>query len=146
MRALVGLCGLLSLAAAALHAGLVGEHLREWWGYGYFFIIASLAQGVYGLVLLALPDRPSWEPGHWRRFRVKLYSAGIAGNGFVLILYAITRTVGIPFGPAAGEVEPVEALGLATKAIELLTVGGLAILLQRARAEARHPAAHIAHV
>lgn len=135
--AVARVCGVLSLAAAALHAGLVEEHLREWWGYGLFFILASVAQGVYGLVLLALPSRPDWEPAQWRRFRIRLFAAGIAGNGAVLVLYTVTRTVGIPFfGPDAGEVEPVDALGLATKAIELLTVLALAWLMQRARAEA----------
>ena len=136
--AVARVCGVLSLAASALHAGLVDEHLREWWGYGLFFIVASVAQGVYGLVLLALPSHPtSWEPAQWRDWRVRLYAAGIIGNGAVLVLYTVTRTVGIPFfGPAAGEVEPVDALGLMTKGIELLTVLVLAWLLQRARAEA----------
>ena len=133
----------LSLLAAALHAGLVDDHLDEWWGYGLFFILASLAQGVYGLVLFALPGRPTrWDPAHWRTFRLRLYATGVLGNGLVLVLYAVTRTVGIPlFGPAAGEVEPVDALGLATKAVELLTILLLAILLQRTRAEGRHPTA-----
>ncbi len=129
--------GVLSLAASALHAGLIEEHLGEWWGYGLFFILASVAQGLYGLILLAMPSRPSWDPAEWRHWRTRMYAAGIVGNGAVLVLYTVTRTVGIPlFGPAAGEVEPVDALGLATKAIELLTVLGLAWLLHRARAEA----------
>ena len=134
--AVARVCGVLSLAAAALHAGLVDQHLDEWWGYGLFFILASIGQGLYGLILLALPVRPAWDPESWRRWRVRLYATGIAGNGAVLVLYTVTRTVGIPlFGPEAGEVEAVDALGLTTKAVELLTVLGLAWLMQRARAE-----------
>lgn len=140
-HALVRICGLLSLAAAALHAGLVEEHLDEWWGYGFFFIAASLAQGVYGLVLLALPRQPPWEASQWRAFRLRLFSAGVIGNLAVVALYTLTRSVGIPFfGPAAGEVEPVEAFGLATKAVEMLTVVGLLVLVQRLRGQdARQP-------
>lgn len=137
-HALARVCGLLSLAAAALHAGLVEDHLGEWWGYGLFFIAASLGQGLYGLILLALPHRPSsWDAEHWRAWRVKLFGVGVAGNVAVIVLYTVTRSVGIPFvGPAAGEVEPVEALGLATKAIEMLTVAGLLVLVQRLRRRA----------
>jgi hypothetical protein len=133
-HALARICGVLSLAAAALHAGLVEEHMDEWWGYGSFFITASLAQGLYGLVLLALPRQPPWEASQWHTFRLRLFSAGVIGNLAVIALYALTRSVGIPLlGPAAGEVEPVEAFGLATKAVELLTVGGLLVLVHRLR-------------
>lgn len=143
-QSLARVCGLLSLAAAALHAGLVEEHLGEWWGYGFFFLLASLAQGVYGLVLLALPLRPSsWDAEAWRTWRLRLFAVGVAGNVAVIVLYTITRSVGIPFfGPAAGEVEPVEALGLATKAIEMLTVAGLLVLVHRLRRPA--PSASVA--
>lgn len=134
-RVLVRLVATAMLAAAALHAGLVDEHLQEWWGYGLFFIVASIAQAIYGLVLFALPRRPSWDPAHWRAWRVRLYTAGLLGNAFVLLLYVATRTVGVPFGPNRGDVEPVSPLGLATKGFELLAVAGLAVLLRRARGE-----------
>lgn len=126
---LVRVAATLSIAASALHAGLVDDHLDEWWGYGLFFIVASLAQGVYGLVLFALPARPSWEATAWRRWRRGLYKAGVAGNLAVLALYIVTRTSGIPlFGPEAGEVEPVGVLDLVTKGIELLLVACLLAL------------------
>ncbi|MEK6975866.1 MAG: hypothetical protein AABY18_05945 [Candidatus Thermoplasmatota archaeon] len=134
-QALARVCGVLSLAAAAMHAGLVDEHLEEWWGYGLFFILASLAQGLYGLILLALPLRPAWDPEDWRVWRLRLFTAGIVANVAVIVLYTISRSTGIPlFGPAAGEVEPIEALGLATKAVEMLTVLGLLVLVRRLRA------------
>ena len=131
-RALVRLAATLSLLAASLHAALVEAHLEEWWGYGLFFVVASVAQGGYGLLLFALPARPRWEPGAWRSWRRRLYAAGIVGNLAVIGLYAVTRTVGIPwFGPAAGEVEAVGSLDLPTKAAEALTVACLALLSWR---------------
>lgn len=139
-RALVRLAAALSLVAAALHAGLIGQHLREWWGYGAFFVLASIAQGVYGLILFALPARPAWDIVAWRIWRQRLYVAGIVGNAAVIGLYLVTRTVGVPFvGPARGEVEPVGALDLATKAIEALLIAALLLLRWRAAREGNPP-------
>jgi hypothetical protein len=119
----------LSLLAAALHAALVEDHLQEWWGYGLFFIAASIAQGVYGLVMFAMPARPPWAQERWRTWRRRLYMAGIVGNLSILALYVVTRTVGIPFfGPEAGEVEAVGAIDVVTKLAEVALVGCLAFL------------------
>ncbi|MHB1262286.1 MAG: hypothetical protein ACYC2H_11290 [Thermoplasmatota archaeon] len=135
-RALVRAAAAMSLLAAAVHAGLIGEHLREWWGYGAFFVLASLAQGTYGLILLALPARPNWDVLAWRAWRRRLYLAGAAGNAAVIGLYVVSRTLGVPFvGPAEGEVEPVGALDLATKATEALLVGSLLLLRWRVARE-----------
>lgn len=143
-RVLVRVAAALSLVAAAIHAGLVGEHLREWWGYGAFFVLASIAQGAYGLVLLALPARPAWDVLDWRRWRERLYVAGAAGNTAVIGLYVVSRTLGVPFaGPAQGEVEPVGALDLATKATEALLVACLLVLRWRASREGLGAAAPI---
>lgn len=130
----------LCLAAAALHAALVEEHLDEWWGYGLFFVLASIAQGILGLVLFAVPSRPDWPAAEWRAWRMRLYLAGILGTLAVLALYVVTRTVGIPlFGPEAGSVEPVGRLDLPTKTAELLTVALLAALYRGAKAEDVEP-------
>jgi hypothetical protein len=139
-QALVRLAAALSLAAAALHAALVQQHLQEWWGYGLFFVVASVAQGGYGLLLFALPARPRWDAAQWRAWRRGLYAAGMVGNLAVIGLYVVTRTVGIPwFGPAAGEVEAIGDLDLATKGAELLTVACLALLTYRVGREAAAP-------
>lgn len=57
----------LSLGAAIIHAWMMPEHFQEWWGYGAFFLITTIAQGVYGFALLRLV---------WRW----LFPIGIAGN------------------------------------------------------------------
>ncbi len=135
-RALVRVAAALSLLAAAVHAGLIGQHLQEWWGYGAFFVLASIAQGAYGLVLLALPARPNWEAQAWRAWRQRLYLAGALGNLAIIGLYLITRTAGIPFaGPAQGQVEPVGALDFATKVTEALLVASLLLLRWRTTQE-----------
>jgi FtsP/CotA-like multicopper oxidase with cupredoxin domain len=112
----------LSLIAALMHAWAMPEHFEEWWGYGAFFLIAAAAQACYGLALLRWPGR-------------SLLLLGVAGNLSVVSLWAVTRTVGIPFfGPHAGEVEGVGAVDLSATVAELALVTVLlAALLPSAR-------------
>ena len=106
----------MSLGAAAVHIWVVPEHFREWWGYGTFFLVAALAQGLYGIALLKLA-------GRW------LYPIGIAGNLAIIVLYVVTRTDGIPLlGPHAGEVEQLSAIGMASKLVEIILVFALIAL------------------
>ena len=112
----------LSLLAAAMHLGVVPEHLEEWWGYGAFFLVLAAAQGPYGFGLLRRP--PS---------RPYLLLLGVAGNLAVAILWLVTRTTGIPLlGPHAGETEGVGVLDLACALAEVGIVAGLGALAMRA--------------
>jgi manganese oxidase len=115
----------LSLIAALMHAWAMPEHFREWWGYGIFFLIAAVAQACYGLALL-----------RWRGRSLLLL--GVVGNLSVVSLWAVTRTVGIPFfGPHAGEVEGVGAVDLLATAAELTLITALlAALLAPAQSPA----------
>jgi manganese oxidase len=109
----------LSLIAAAMHAWAMPEHLEEWWGYGTFFLIAATAQACYGLALLR---RPGWL----------LLLLGVVGNLSVVSLWAVTRTVGIPFfGSHAGEVERVGMVDLSATVAELALVTVLLAALLR---------------
>ena len=92
----------LSLLAAAMHLWVVPEHLGEWWGYGMFFVILAVAQGLYAFVLLRRPCRT-------------FLLLGVGGNLAVAILWLVTRTTGIPLlGPHARKVEGVGAPGRRT--------------------------------
>jgi hypothetical protein len=124
----------------------VQEHFEEWWGYGTFFIVASVAQGVYGLILLDVLPIPSavirrlpWREsadGSSRTF----YLLGILGNAAIIALYVVTRTVGIPFfGPEAGEVEALSAISVVSKVIELALIVCLAALVRSTPAELTRP-------
>jgi hypothetical protein len=54
------------------------------WGYGVYFLVAGAAQAFCaGLLLL------------WTRRWV--FVMGILGNSSILLLYAVTRTLGVPF-------------------------------------------------
>lgn len=123
-----------SLAAGMIHGLNIQEHLNEWWGYGLFFLFAAAAQVVYGLVLLVRPWQYD-ETGGRRdgsRYSRRFYLAGIATNCFFILLYLVTRTVGVPLlGPAAGRVETVTVLGVLTKLAEAALVACLLTLLRR---------------
>ena len=127
---------LLSIAAGLMHGLNVQEHLAEWWGYGFFFLFAAAAQFLYGLVLVVQPwnyDQTGGRRdggGYARAF----YRAGIVGNSFLILLYLVTRTVGIPWlGPAAGETEPFTTIGLLTKLLEACLVACLWVLTRSSK-------------
>lgn len=98
----------LSVAAGLIHVIAAPSHFEEWIGYGLFFLIAATAQVLYALLLLI------------EKSNRELLFTGLLGNGLIIGLYLVTRTVGIPFfGPKAGEVEAVGALDAISKIIEL---------------------------
>jgi FtsP/CotA-like multicopper oxidase with cupredoxin domain len=111
----------LTLVAASMHTWVMPDHFEEWWGYGVFFLLVAVAQGLYGVALLR-------RPGPF------LFLLGIVGNLAVVVLYVVTRTVGIPFfGPHAGVVEEVGVLGLSATVMELALVIALVASLKLAR-------------
>ena len=109
----------LSLTAASIHLWAAPEHLGEWWGYGTFFLATALGQGLYGVALLL----------HGLGRPRSLLLLGAVGNLAIVVLYVLTRTVGVPLlGPHAGEVEGVAPLDLAATTSELVLVVALAAL------------------
>ena len=124
----------LSLVAALAHVWAMPEHFEEWWGYGGFFLVVALVQGLYGLGLLRRPARA-------------FLLFGAVGNFGVVSLYIVTRTVGVPFfGPHAGEIEGAGALGQAATAAELALVVALAGLWRFGRSAGVSPAVRGADV
>jgi hypothetical protein len=128
--------GGLSIAAALVHGVVSGGHAGEWWGYAAFFVVAALAQGIFGLLLLGAPWQYDaggrYDPLRGAPVAVSLYTAGIAGNLVLVLVYLVTRTVGIPLlGPEAGEVESVGADGVIANTSELALIACL-IGLRRA--------------
>jgi hypothetical protein len=100
---------ILSGAAAGIHLGVAPQHFGEWWGYGTFFVLAALGECAL-VALLAL------RPRAW------VVQAGIWATLATMLMYLLSRTSGIPLGPATGVVEPVELPGLAATAAEAALV------------------------
>ena len=115
----------LSALAGFIHILVTPDHFEEWIGYGLFFLIASAAQLMYALLLLAHGANRD------------LLLAGIIGNALIIGLWLVTRTIGIPFfGPEAGEVEAFGLLDNVSKIIEGALIVSLLILRRASGAEA----------
>ena len=115
----------LSLLAALIHLWVTPEHFEEWWGYGAFFLVAALAQALYAPLVVVWPTRI-------------VLLLGIGGNLTIVVLYLLTRTVGIPlFGPGAGEVEGVRFIDLCATTSEVGIAVALGALLRETTAERR---------
>jgi hypothetical protein len=111
---------MLSMLAGWIHVFFAPEHFQEWVGYGVFFVVASICQMLFSLMVVT--NTPP---------RRELLWAGILGNMALIALWGITRTIGIPFfGPSAGEVETVGPLDLIAQIAELALITCLIILLR----------------
>ena len=76
---------LLSAGAGIIHLAVLGPHLREFWLFGVFFAAAALAQLGWALLVMMRPSRRVWL-------------AGALGNALVIVVWILSRTVGLPFG------------------------------------------------
>ena len=126
----VGVCVIVSGSA---HGLVTQEHFQEWWGYGVFFLATAICLIGFGLALITDAIDPRYMPGDVNHLRRLMYAVGAAGNISILVLYLVTRTAGIPFGPGSGAVESVGLIDLVAKAAELLATAGLVVLLLKTR-------------
>ena len=109
----------LSLVAALAHLWVMPTHLKEWWGSGTFLLVAALAQTLYVPLLLRRPSRT-------------VLLLGVGGNLAIILLYVLTRTVGVPlFGPESGEVEEVGFVDVCATTSEVGIAVALGALLLR---------------
>ena len=49
--------------AALIHLWVAPEHFEQWWGYGYFFLVAAAAQLLYAPFLVRWPTSEVLEKG-----------------------------------------------------------------------------------
>ena len=119
------IAGALAIAAGTAHGGLTPSHMAEWWGYGAFFLAATIAQVILGLALLL----DAFEDGQLRR---SMYVAGLVGTALIVLMFVVSRTIGVPFaGPERGEIEALDLLGAVTTLAEVGTIAFLGLLLRR---------------
>lgn len=106
---LVRCAALLTAGAALVHVGVAGQHFSEWWAAGLFFLVVAAAQ-------------IGWALWAWARPATRtILLAGAAGSVALVLLWTVTRTSGLPFGPQAGVAEPVGAADVVSGLLELLT-------------------------
>jgi hypothetical protein len=117
-RLTAALVAVLSGAAAAIHLAAGPEHVEDLGDVGLGFYWAALFQAVF-VVAWLVSSRPRW-----------LAWVGIAGNGALIALWLLSRTVGLPVLPG---VEPVGTTDAICVAFE---VGLVVVLVSVLRARA----------
>jgi hypothetical protein len=103
--AAVLVAAVLSAGAGIVHAMVIPEHFSQDLLYGAFFGAAAAAQIGWSVLAAVRPHLPVMQ-------------AGVFGNGAVLCLWMLTRTVGVPLG-AAGQRESVGMLDAVCGLLEL---------------------------
>ena len=98
----------LLIVAAAIHLAVTPEHLHEWFAAGVFFLV--LAAGQLVLAGAVLRAKPGWP-----------VRAAVAVSLGCVVLWAVSRTTGLPFGPEAGMPERVGPMDTAAGLTEVLT-------------------------
>jgi hypothetical protein len=114
-RLTAALVAVLSGAAAAIHLAAGPEHVEELGDVGLGFYWAALFQAAF-VVAWLVSSRPRW-----------LAWVGIAGNGMLIALWLLSRTVGLPVLPG---VEPVGTTDAICVALEVGLVMVLASVLR----------------
>jgi hypothetical protein len=92
--------------SALIHFAVAPEHFAEWWGLGLFFVVCGQVQIGWALLL--------------GRFRGRcMLAVGAAGSLFLVLLWALSRTAGLPFGPDPGLPEPASLPDVLSVLLEL---------------------------
>lgn len=112
------LAALASFGAAVIHFAVVPAHWQEWVVAGQFFALLALFQLVWARAVLARPTN-------------LVLAGGVLLNLGAIALWVVSRTVGAPFGPHAGEPELVQAADLCALLLQLYVVMGAGWLCHR---------------
>lgn len=109
---------LLSAAAALVHVAVCPEHFGEALLYGVFFGVTAGCQLSWAILVATRNAR-------W------VAPAGLVGNAALVLLWAVTRTVGIPLGPEAGSVESLGVLDLLATTCEIGVLALCAVAIRQ---------------
>ena len=91
-----------------MHFAVAPEHFAEWWGFGLFFVLCAEVQLGWALLL-----------GRIRTNR--MLAVGIGGSLFLVAVWALSRTTGLPFGPEPGVPEEIGVPDVVSVVLELVT-------------------------
>jgi hypothetical protein len=121
---LIRCAALLTGGAALIHVGVSADHLQEWRAAGLFLLVSAAVQLGWALWCWS---RPSSR---------RILLAGAGGSVALALVWAVSRTSGLPLGPEAGVAEPVGVADSVCVALEVLSAG-LSVVAATAWAPAR---------
>ena len=90
-----------SVASAAIHFSVIGEHFHEAWYFGTFFAVVAWAQLAWAVGIVVRPSR-------------RMFLAGAVLQTVIVVIYFWSRTSGLPIGPEPWQPE---AWGLPRRAV-----------------------------
>lgn len=94
-RDLALVAAFLVFGSSLIHAGVTGDHFRHYWLFGVCFAVTSCLQAAWSALMYRNP------------LNRRLLVAGLAGNAALVVVWLISRTVGMPVGPDAWQPERV---------------------------------------
>jgi len=118
LPAAVSVAGASAAAAGFVHFAVAPQHFAEWWGFGAFFVVCGEVQLGWALLVRRVPGR-------------LVLSVGLAGSLLLVVVWAVSRTSGLPLGPEPLIPEAVGRPDLLAVALELVTAGCCAWGLRR---------------
>ena len=113
---------LLMFASSVIHAAVTAGHFAEYWLFGVLFAVVSIAQAMWTAQVYARP------------LDARLLVAGAVGNAALIVVWAISRTTGLPFGPHPGDPEPVgpaDTMAVVDELLVVLVVGAMLACMRR---------------
>jgi hypothetical protein len=120
---------LLSVASGVIHFASIDQQSGGYWLYYVLFAGLSIFQLGWAMLVFVRPSR-------------SVYVAGALVNAGAVGVWAVSRTVGVPFGRMAGEVESLAFADVTATVLEiLLVVGVVALVALRAQRPPRGAAA-----
>ncbi|HEV7808402.1 MAG TPA: hypothetical protein VGO80_21525 [Solirubrobacteraceae bacterium] len=110
------IAGWLSIAAGLIHAIAMIDHFSHYWLFGVFFLVLTYGQVLWGIALLR------------GRATDRMLRLGAVANLAIVAIWLVSRTAGLPFGPQAGDPEPIGPMDVAATLDQLVLVAYVAVL------------------
>lgn len=107
-----------SLATAGIHFAVMGDHFQEYVGFGIFFAVVAWFQSLWALAVVVSPTR-------------SVLLTGAVVNALVVVVWLVSRTIGLPIGPDPGIAEPAAFLDVLSTVLEVVIVASIATVLVR---------------
>jgi FtsP/CotA-like multicopper oxidase with cupredoxin domain len=99
---------LLTVGAGLIHLAAAPEHLREYVPFGLFFLAVGAAQILLAVELALRPTR-------------RLALVLMAGTFLMVILWLVSRTIGLPIGPTPGQPEDIGLTDVICQVMEIIS-------------------------
>lgn len=110
----------ISAAVGVIHAVAMVDHFDHHWSYGVFFLLVTYFQVLWAIWVYR-------HSGDQRALKV-----GVIASIAISAIWLLSRTVGVPIGPEAGDPESIGAMDLVATLDQLVLAGLLVTILRPA--------------